>query len=269
MRVRVSCHVANVRGQESILEPAKFVVGREWLGVINVERRTRALSPDLLAACRRHPDRALSTVVALAAEIDVDRPRARFGAWYELFPRSWGGLPGVTEQLPRLAALGFDVVYLPPIHPIGRTLRKGRNNALVAAPDDPGSPWAIGSDGGGHTAVHPDDPSDRPLRPQRRQQHPARKEEGPRQPVGYRRGRGRARRRPPGSRHPCRLRPAGRAGGGARARDRARLRDPVLRRPSVAARASGVVSPPARRDAEVRGEPAQALPGHLQRQLRL
>ena len=122
----------------------------------DAERATRALNPDLLAACERHPDRTRSTLVALAAEIDVDRPRARFGAWYELFPRSWGGLRGVTEQLPRLAALGFDVVYLPPIHPIGRTLRKGRNNALVAAPGDPGSPWAIGSDEGGHTAVHPD-----------------------------------------------------------------------------------------------------------------
>ena len=89
-------------------------------------------------------------------EVDVDRTLARFGAWYELFPRSWGGFEGVRAVLPALAELGFDVVYLPPIHPIGRTLRKGRNNALLATADDPGSPWAIGSDGGGHTAVHPD-----------------------------------------------------------------------------------------------------------------
>jgi starch synthase (maltosyl-transferring) len=89
-------------------------------------------------------------------EVDVDRERAAFGAWYELFPRSWGGFEGVAETLPRLAELGFDVVYLPPIHPIGVTNRKGRNNALRAAKGEPGSPWAIGGAEGGHTAVHPD-----------------------------------------------------------------------------------------------------------------
>ncbi|HSC90084.1 MAG TPA: maltotransferase domain-containing protein [Gaiellaceae bacterium] len=94
--------------------------------------------------------------VAPAIVIDVDRERARFGAWYELFPRSWGGFRGVTEALPELAALGFDVVYLPPVHPIGSTNRKGRNNALSAARGDPGSPWAIGSELGGHDAVDPE-----------------------------------------------------------------------------------------------------------------
>jgi starch synthase (maltosyl-transferring) len=89
-------------------------------------------------------------------EIDVDRERARFGVWYELFPRSWGGFKGVEKVLPELAELGIDVVYLPPIHPIGHTNRKGKNNALVAAPGDPGSPWAIGSEEGGHTAVAPE-----------------------------------------------------------------------------------------------------------------
>ena len=89
-------------------------------------------------------------------EVDVDRERARVGAWYELFPRSWGGFTGVEKVLPELADLGFDVVYLPPIHPIGTTNRKGRNNALTAAPGDPGSPWAIGSEEGGHTAVAPE-----------------------------------------------------------------------------------------------------------------
>ncbi|MBX5440471.1 MAG: alpha-1,4-glucan--maltose-1-phosphate maltosyltransferase, partial [Solirubrobacteraceae bacterium] len=87
---------------------------------------------------------------------DVDRVRARFGAWYELFPRSWGGLAGVAAHVPRLAALGFDVLYLPPVHPIGVTNRKGRNNALVAEPGDPGSPWAIGSADGGHDAINPE-----------------------------------------------------------------------------------------------------------------
>ncbi len=93
---------------------------------------------------------------AQVLEVDVERTRARFGAWYELFPRSWGGLDGVLAELPQLAALGFDVIYLPPIHPIGVTNRKGRNDAPSAAPGDPGSPWAIGGDGGGHTAVHPE-----------------------------------------------------------------------------------------------------------------
>jgi starch synthase (maltosyl-transferring) len=93
---------------------------------------------------------------APALEVDVDRERASFGAWYELFPRSWGGFRGVERVLPRLAELGFDVVYLPPIHPIGTTNRKGRNNALTAAAGDPGSPWAIGSKDGGHTAVSPE-----------------------------------------------------------------------------------------------------------------
>jgi starch synthase (maltosyl-transferring) len=87
--------------------------------------------------------------------VDVERPRAREGAWYELFPRSWGGLRGVAEVIPDLAELGFDIVYLPPIHPIGETNRKGRNNAAEALPGDVGSPWAIGSAAGGHDAVDP------------------------------------------------------------------------------------------------------------------
>jgi starch synthase (maltosyl-transferring) len=88
--------------------------------------------------------------------VDVERGRARFGAWYELFPRSFGGFRGVAAVLPELAALGFDVVYLPPVHPIGVTHRKGRNNAERARKGDPGSPWAIGGDAGGHAALHPD-----------------------------------------------------------------------------------------------------------------
>ena len=95
-------------------------------------------------------------VITAVLEVDVDRVLARFGAWYELFPRSWGGFKGVTAVLPRLAELGFDVIYLPPIHPIGTTNRKGRNNALVAAAGDPGSPWAIGAPEGGHDAINPE-----------------------------------------------------------------------------------------------------------------
>jgi starch synthase (maltosyl-transferring) len=86
----------------------------------------------------------------------VDRERASVGSWYELFPRSYGGLQGAARRLPEIADMGFDVVYLPPVHPIGRTARKGRGNTLGAGPDDPGSPWAIGAPDGGHTAVHAD-----------------------------------------------------------------------------------------------------------------
>ena len=87
--------------------------------------------------------------------VEVDRELARFGAWYELFPRSFGGFAGVEGVLPLLAELGFDVVYFPPIHPIGQSGRKGRNNTLPALEGDPGSPWAIGSEEGGHDAVDP------------------------------------------------------------------------------------------------------------------
>lgn len=98
----------------------------------------------------------------------VERRRALYGSWYELFPRSEGAtvtpsgtavsgnLRTAAERLPAVAAMGFDVVYLPPVHPIGTSFRKGPNNALSAGPDDVGSPWAIGSPAGGHDALHPD-----------------------------------------------------------------------------------------------------------------
>jgi starch synthase (maltosyl-transferring) len=87
--------------------------------------------------------------------VEVERERARAGAWYELFPRSWGGLRGVVDAVPALAGHGFDVLYLPPIHPIGVTNRKGRNNTESATPGDVGSPWAIGAAEGGHDAIDP------------------------------------------------------------------------------------------------------------------
>jgi starch synthase (maltosyl-transferring) len=115
-----------------------------------------ALGVELAAAVERLQERHGAAELPVPLRLDVDRLRARFGAWYELFPRSWGGLQGVQSQLPRLAELGFDVLYLPPIHPIGHTNRKGRDNALTAGPGDPGSPWAIGDERGGHEAVHPE-----------------------------------------------------------------------------------------------------------------
>jgi len=117
---------------------------------------------ELGALMARHIDRSEATWAERELEVVVDRERARFAAWYEFFPRSGVAVDRsatfkeAEAQLGRAAAMGFDVVYLPPIHPIGRAHRKGRNNALVAAPGDPGSPWAIGSTDGGFTAVHPD-----------------------------------------------------------------------------------------------------------------
>jgi starch synthase (maltosyl-transferring) len=125
------------------------------------ERRDRALSEALREVMAANPDR-LAESVHEPLEVVVERPLARYSTWYELFPRSTGGAPGVhgtfataRQRLRYVAALGFDVVYLPPIHPIGATHRKGRNNSLAATPTDVGSPWAIGSPDGGHKAVNP------------------------------------------------------------------------------------------------------------------
>ena len=130
----------------------------------SVTERTRAaLSPELdaaMAALTNHRD---TSRYHREMAVTVDRERARFAAWYEMFPRSQGTEPGkpatladAERRLPRLAELGFDVIYLAPIHPIGKTNRKGPNNRLRAGPNDPGSPWAIGNEHGGHTTVDPD-----------------------------------------------------------------------------------------------------------------
>jgi starch synthase (maltosyl-transferring) len=121
-----------------------------------------ALDAELALVMRRYADRELATTYRNELEVVVDREKARFSAWYEMFPRSCAVEPGrhgtfkdCEAHLPYVAAMGFDVLYLPPIHPIGSTHRKGRNNAASADPDDPGSPWGIGSEAGGHKAVHP------------------------------------------------------------------------------------------------------------------
>jgi len=125
------------------------------------DRLETALDDELATLITLYADRSRATV-STTLRVRVDRERARFGAWYEMFPRSAGSDPNrsgtfreAADALPRIADLGFDVVYLPPIHPIGTSFRKGRNNSLAAGPDDPGSPWAIGSPEGGHTAIEP------------------------------------------------------------------------------------------------------------------
>ncbi|UJP41653.1 alpha-1,4-glucan--maltose-1-phosphate maltosyltransferase [Cellulomonas palmilytica] len=131
------------------------------------ERLAWALSPHVREALAREPLRD-QVSASPAYPLVVDRPLALYGSWYELFPRSHGAvwddraqewrsgtLRTAAEQLPRIAAMGFDVVYLTPVHPIGETNRKGRNNSLGALPGDPGSPYAIGSKDGGHDAIEP------------------------------------------------------------------------------------------------------------------
>ena len=110
----------------------------------------------------RSPDRHLATRFERELTVWAEPVRARYGAWYEMFPRSAGSdgkrhgtLRAVESQLPRIAEMGFNVLYLPPIHPIGAAYRKGRNNSTAAEDSDPGSPWAIGSSDGGHKAIHP------------------------------------------------------------------------------------------------------------------
>jgi starch synthase (maltosyl-transferring) len=117
----------------------------------------------LTALVHRFAERQPVETVEPPARITVTRPLAGFGAWYELFPRSWSGEPGrhgtlrdLERALPYVSSMGFDVLYLPPIHPIGATHRKGRDNATTSAPGDVGSPWAIGGAEGGHAAVHPE-----------------------------------------------------------------------------------------------------------------
>jgi starch synthase (maltosyl-transferring) len=125
-------------------------------------RRAAALGSELAELMARYPDRRSTTTYEPALSVIVDRERARFSAWYEFFPRSCtedavrhGRLVDCEVRLRAAAAMGFDVVYLPPIHPIGRINRKGENNTEQMQPDDVGSPWAIGAEEGGHREIHP------------------------------------------------------------------------------------------------------------------
>jgi len=138
---------------------------RAWAKRLQVSQEAAveaALDPALLALMDRYPDRRPSTSYGKQLMVVVDRQKARFGTWYEMFPRSCSAEPGrhgafadAEERLKYVAGMDFDVIYLPPIHPIGHTHRKGKNNTTQPEPNDPGSPWAIGSEEGGHKALHP------------------------------------------------------------------------------------------------------------------
>ena len=125
-------------------------------------RNAAAVGEQIAELASRYPDRELAARYDKDLKITVDREKARFSAWYEVFPRSCAAVAGrhgtfrdCENWLPYIASMGFDVLYLPPIHPIGVTFRKGKNNLTTAEPDDVGSPWAIGSAEGGHKSIQP------------------------------------------------------------------------------------------------------------------
>jgi starch synthase (maltosyl-transferring) len=161
-------------GANLIAEAAQRAVGpssqtlQEWASELRSipapapARIELALSDAVLGMVNRHPDRRFSQTYPRELEAVVDRQKARFSTWYEMFPRSCSPEPGrhgtfkdCETRLPYVASMGFDVLYLPPIHPIGQTKRKGKNNSLIALPEDTGVPWAIGSAEGGHKSIHP------------------------------------------------------------------------------------------------------------------
>jgi starch synthase (maltosyl-transferring) len=153
---------ANTGHREDAARLETWAVGLRGEGS-STARAALALDDDLAGLMTRHPDRRFATTYEPELGVVVDPVRARYSSWYELFPRSTspeqgrhGTFRDVINRLPYVAGMGFDVLYLPPIHPIGTTFRKGPNNVTTASPTDPGVPWAIGSPEGGHTAVHPD-----------------------------------------------------------------------------------------------------------------
>ena len=163
--------VLELREGAALVEQAAKRVGggagaalRALLGPDAPEARLAALlSPALATAMQAADDRPFAVRLERDVPIDCERLGAQFASWYEVFPRSMSDDPDrhgtfrdVERHLPRVRAMGFDVLYFPPIHPIGRKNRKGRNNTLTPSPSDPGSPYAIGSDSGGHDALHPE-----------------------------------------------------------------------------------------------------------------
>ena len=161
------CHALEVKHRAGIDVATEIADARAYLLRLKLDPIVGALSdgdvdqnvalltrPETRRRVAEVDDRALANRHEPIA-VEVERPQAEFASWYELFPRSLGTFDDVITALPRVRDMGFDVLYFPPIHPIGTTNRKGRNNALKAGPDDPGSPYAIGGVEGGHDAIHP------------------------------------------------------------------------------------------------------------------
>jgi starch synthase (maltosyl-transferring) len=161
-------------GQRIVTELASRASGNEDMMVETILKdlresngQTEAIqvlsSQQLGQLMAKYPDRRDATLYDRELEVVVDRQQARFAAWYEMFHRSQGEVPSKSatfadceQRLPEVKKMGFDIVYLPPIHPVGRKHRKGRDNVVNAGPNDPGSPWAIGNEFGGHKAVNPE-----------------------------------------------------------------------------------------------------------------
>jgi starch synthase (maltosyl-transferring) len=140
------------------VKEAKTLV--DWASALkgkgNLSKRIQvALAKELAQVMERSPDKRSASTYEKELVVEVDRERARFSSWYEMFPRSCGTFKDCEARVPYVAAMGFDVLYFPPIHPIGHAFRKGKNNSPKYGPDDLGSPWAIGSEEGGHKAIHP------------------------------------------------------------------------------------------------------------------
>jgi starch synthase (maltosyl-transferring) len=156
--------IAKDSSAKSLLKPAISALTDSKLAPLN--RFGISSTPEIRAYCQKNPLRSLASL-SEKYPVRADHPRALVGSWYEFFPRSEGAIENkdgsitsgtfktAAERIPAVAAMGFDILYLPPIHPIGLTHRKGRNNTLTPAPTDPGVPWAIGSEDGGHMAINP------------------------------------------------------------------------------------------------------------------
>jgi starch synthase (maltosyl-transferring) len=150
--IRAAAKRAKARDRKKLDAVIKLLEGDEPIEV----KADEMYSADLLELMWRSTERRFVTRYAIEVFIEVDRKKAAFSAWYELFPRSVGTLSDVERALPRIAKMGFDILYLPPIHPIGTTFRKGKNNNETADEGDVGSPWAIGNTEGGHKSIHPE-----------------------------------------------------------------------------------------------------------------
>ena len=166
LSLRVGAELAKKAGQRATGADAKWLAQRagELAGPQDLQyRRQLGLDEEFAQLMERNADRRLALTYDKVLGVVVDDERARFSTWYEVFPRSCSPAPGkhgtfkdCEAWLPRIAAMGFDVLYFPPIHPVGRVNRKGKNNTLTPGPEDVGSPWAIGAAEGGHKAILPE-----------------------------------------------------------------------------------------------------------------